>query len=176
MRKYIEQKDTNGVFNSVKGRVQYFMKQTKRLYERIDINLESNIYIGDVSQFIIPNDTIYFWDSLVDVFNSQQRNIVVSDTDLEVPSLNREFNVDNGLGNVAAVCIPEIVGEANFLKSGAKGNTFIYSSRTAETFGGAILADFIFKYNYTVTCYDGVDENAVKSAIQSALAYRFFKD
>lgn len=129
-----------------------------------------------VSQFIIPNDTIYFWDSLVDVFNSQQRNIVVSDTDLEVPSLNREFNVDNGLGNVAAVCIPEIVGEANFLKSGAKGNTFIYSSRTAETFGGSKLADFIFKYDYTVTCYDGVDENAVKSAIQSALASNTYND
>ena len=56
MRKYIEQKDTNGIFNSVKGRVRYFMKQTKRLYERIDINLESNIYIGDKEYTVIIKD------------------------------------------------------------------------------------------------------------------------
>lgn len=125
----------------------------------------------EIAQCRIPNDTIYFWESLVELFNSQQRKVIASETDLDIPNLTVPYTINNNITNRE---VPNVVGQVNFLFDSE--NRYIYSARTAESIDKSKIADVIVKYDYTVECYDGVDASAIKSAIHNALTNETYGD
>lgn len=171
----VETIDSDYLYAQYMGKVWYWNKDSNPIvsksgfYNYDGVDMYQHHTAEELASYIIPNDTVYFWESLVDVFNSYPKTVSVSESNFDLPDLNREFNVSNGAGDIAAVVTPQIVGEANFLFSPEEGNVFIYSAKTAELVSGDKLIDVLVKFDYTITCYDGVDESTVKSAIQAAL-------
>ena len=134
-------------------------------YEYInDADLSAGFYIvnPDKEAVLASDDTVYFYESLVELFYSQPKEYSVSTEDFEVPDYS-EYNMDATKGLELHVgAFEKINGRVDF-----------YNSETASVSSPVPddrLADIINPLMFNIVIYDGVSIDAIESAIQSALS------
>ena len=139
----------------------------------LEYDLSGGFYHVEPNQppVLAPDDTVYFYDSLIEVFNNQSKKYSVSDEDFDIPDY-REYNESptKGLENTYIGSFDTIDGYDYiefYNEEIARDSSDVPEDR---------IADIIDPLKFEIVFYNDVDVEGIKSVIKDALAEGTYQD